>query len=626
GEIAYTYIERETSGREGYKTLKRHFVVHDGRDYILVLQEFSELRLARNPSLAEWTTFSTEAYRLWFAIQAERIGAMPASEFTNWLIVKIDVGLVDSVRPDLSSTWDHMELCNAIDSRLRFEETKQKRAAALIAGGVGDLGGQGGDNVAFAASGGRARGGGSSGAGGAGSWRRSETNGASGAGGGVVKPNRPDNPRGASNAPVLGSTTSRAVDVRTLKNYQNWPPGVVEFDKKLQDGTVVRMVKFKVGSTMCYKCFGVGHKGRDCGYNADEGKARELREYKIIVPSDIVSGLIASLDEEAAYSIDDEMAGVSDGIRDLLSGAVHATENDRLVFDPNEPSHAAFLDGIWREEDEFFDAPDVSLAGYVVEVDFGSIIAFPAKTGVDALGGFGFILDSAATFSLAKSKELLFDYFDFAVPLVINGAFGSKGNAIGWGKMKYEKANGEVVVVDKVLYVPGLGVNLLSQLQLMRSGHRFTNDNTSVLWIDPTGNPVVRCPFGRTLIRVPASRPSPEPSAVLALTSAHTGASKLDWHRRMAHPEPPRADKTVRLVDGAANAKGLGRSFRCIACEMGKAHRHHNYNPRPREEKIGATIWSDGWGPARVQGRYGERYLLGVLDDATSKLWVVGLK
>ncbi|KAK4690884.1 putative transposase, partial [Phenoliferia sp. Uapishka_3] len=291
-------------------------------------------------------------------------------------------------------------------------------------------------------------------------------------------------------------------------------------------------------------------------------------------------------------------------------------------FDKEDPSHAAFLAGLFPAgEAPPFDIRTTPLGGLAVSL---GIIAYAA--GPDALGGTGFIVDSAATFTMTDDDLLLFDFQLFGTPIPISGAFGSKGAALGWGKLKYGKEDEEGVIVDKVLYVPTLGVNLLSSRQLMTTGHTFTNDTKELSWFDASGSLVVKCPIGPNLIRVPARSLSSIDLSVHALTTAPTGASNLVWHRRMGHPEPSRADRTVKLVDGADGAKGLGRKFQCVACEMGKAHRHHNYNPRPRETTIGATLWTDGWGPSRVQGRNGERYLLGILDDATAKLWVIGLK
>ncbi|KAK4697658.1 hypothetical protein P7C70_g8175, partial [Phenoliferia sp. Uapishka_3] len=163
--------------------------------------------------------------------------------------------------------WDHLDICNAIESRLRWEEMKSGKVPSD------------GHNAAFVASGGRAEGGGSKGAGGAGSWRRNEAGGASGAGGGA-KPKRPDNPTDTSSVPDIGKTTTKPIDVTTVKNWQNWPPGVLEFIRK-SDGA--KMIKFRVAANACYKCFGTGHRGAECKYDGPEGRAREFGIHKIFL-------------------------------------------------------------------------------------------------------------------------------------------------------------------------------------------------------------------------------------------------------------------------------------------------------------------------------------------------------
>ena len=70
--------------------------------------------------------------------------------------------------------------------------------------------------------------------------------------------------------------------------------------------------------------------------------------------------------------------------------------------------------------------------------------------------------------------------------------------------------------------------------------------------------------------------------------------------------------KDIKLAD-------LDHNLFCTGCAVGKAtNQPYNHPPREKVNELGARVHMDIWGPSRVTGIGGERYMLSFIDEASS--------
>mgnify|MGYP001606020405 CR=1 FL=1 len=455
-------------------------------------------------------------YRLRAEILDVEPASLPQATFRGYLLAKIPPPTLDPVLPLLGERFSHVELTGANSARRALHAKQTKLVSAH--------------------------------------YTQAHTGQAQRAGGAQASapspslgplPKRPDNLPGTSTSPQLGRATTRAVDATKIPNWEKWPPGVV----KVQQGGV-EQIKFRVAPTQCAGCFGDGHQRGDCKYDPVVGKQREFKAHGIDVAPELLSVLVASIDDLFDFN------QVEQGIQSVVADVA---QTDQLAFNPADTSHAEFLASLDLDVEDmpyvFGNVTRVHLPAALTPI--APLVALAISLGVSTTE-LSMILDGAASLTMCTHPKMIEDLVMFTKPVTINGAFGSKGKAIGHGQLRYRATDGHEVVVRNVLYAPSLGVNLLSQPALMRAGHMFTNDRRLIVWTDPEGLEVTCCALGKTLILVPACW-LPPLATVQALTVAHTGA--VIWHNRMGHPGHDRGAKTVGLVDGAEGATGLGQRF-----------------------------------------------------------------
>ena len=70
--------------------------------------------------------------------------------------------------------------------------------------------------------------------------------------------------------------------------------------------------------------------------------------------------------------------------------------------------------------------------------------------------------------------------------------------------------------------------------------------------------------------------------------------------------------KDIKLAD-------LDHNLFCTGCAVGKAtNLPYNHPPREKVTELGGRVHMDIWGPSRVTGIGGERYMLSFIDEASS--------
>ncbi|KAK4698516.1 hypothetical protein P7C70_g7758, partial [Phenoliferia sp. Uapishka_3] len=156
--------------------------------------------------------------------------------------------------------------------------------------------------------------------------------------------------------------------------------------------------------------------------------------------------------------------------------------------------------------DHYFESAGANMVG------FNAFITSPISAKI--------ILDSGASCTMTDILEFLENYRELPLErqIKISGAGGGSCYATGVGTMHHITSlpDGTMaeLVIENVLYTPGLGHTLISTTALMRDGYTFTNTTSTLDIINPRGKLVGLGHIGRqaiTLIVRPSSLPPLSP-------------------------------------------------------------------------------------------------------------------
>ncbi|KAK4694523.1 putative transposase, partial [Phenoliferia sp. Uapishka_3] len=251
----------------------------------------------------------------------------------------------------------------------------------------------------------------------------------------------------------------------------------------------------------------------------------------------------------------------------------------------------------------------------------GKDFAYPA--GLDVGDFVRAIWDSGANRHYWSLKQYLHDYVLFDAPRSIGGAFGSVGMAEGSGTLKavfrLDDGTSHAVAIHDVYYAPGLGANLISAGQLFKQGVQCHATPTRVTLTHANSTPFgyVNINDNGTMLLVASFvRSTPRLPPVLldhALTA--TPADRNLWHRRLGHCGGARLDKVHGMVDGISFCNSTPLSP-CVKCSLGKITRKpvRKIALRPATFNL-ERISVDLWGPSRVVGLGGFRYVFAIIDQ-----------
>ena len=119
-----------------------------------------------------------------------------------------------------------------------------------------------------------------------------------------------------------------------------------------------------------------------------------------------------------------------------------------------------------------------------------------------------------------------------------------------------------------------------------------------------------------------------QPPVTVNNAEAKIGQADLDLailHLRLAHLNEKETlvfAKTGKATQGIEKAKDAD-SFFCAGCQLGKASRlPFSSAPREKVTQLGGKVHIDIWGPARVAGLNGERYMMALIDEASNEAMV----
>ncbi|GAA5905630.1 hypothetical protein JCM5296_000533 [Sporobolomyces johnsonii] len=316
-------------------------------------------------------------------------------------------------------------------------------------------------------------------------------------------------------------------------NFERWRGGTF----KDANGTT----RFKVPPGTCFACFkSDGHLARDCP-TSDQARSRveEMRKDGISVPMGEAMALMVldlnpsgEMPDGAAIAAFRAMAIQADHYP-LPPRPASTPASFRVLaedVDPHTPAFAHAVDVLPSNSDSpsldslaglrtFTSAPvnDDTTPSVGRHVFDGDPLPDHALRTTAPSPVSDYILDSGATRHFTTRLDHLHDYKPYASPHPVGGAFGSAGHALGEGTVVLTFPSGPVAITN-VMYVPGLGVNLLSQTRLMMAGMRFSNDRARMFVKDEAGRPVMDLAVGPTL-KIKASAVSTTEDKIVAFQS-----------------------------------------------------------------------------------------------------------
>ncbi|GAA5936241.1 hypothetical protein JCM1841_004389 [Sporobolomyces salmonicolor] len=426
--------------------------------------------------------------------------------------------------------------------------------------------------------------------------------------------------------------------------YERWRGGTF----KDANGTT----RFKVPAGSCFACFKEGHMARDCP-TADQARSRmdEMKKDGITVPigeamalltldlndgGETPDGPVLAAFRAMASRVDQLPLSQRPASATAAGFRILATDVDPELHTfartvsalplPLSPSSSSIADlpGLRMFASDPADDPADRVTPSVGLHVFDTPVPAAALRTSVPVAPSDYILDSGATRHFTTRLDHLHDYKPYAVPHPVGGAFGSVGHAHGEGTVVLTFPSGPVAIPN-VMYVPTLGVNLLSQTRLMLGGMRFSNDRERLVATDEEGRALTELVVKLTL-RFQASSvlPSPIPSS-----SRYPLARKLDdadlasrWHRRLGHLPWERLKQLGSCSNGLGEIAGQGLLHTCPACKKSKAARKpvakQAVNPPTRRHEL---LAADTWGPSPVRGLQGERLAMAIVDGATRYMW-----
>jgi hypothetical protein len=227
--------------------------------------------------------------------------------------------------------------------------------------------------------------------------------------------------------------------------------------------------------------------------------------------------------------------------------------------------------------------------------------------------------DSGATRHMSGNVKLFSKLEKVTKSWIVKGVGGKRLYVEGTGDVYFRKhIDGKFYtgVLKNVLYVPNLGVNLVS------IGWATEKDSVKILFLE---NEVLFSKHGRLSIKGKKVTNGLYQLDITAIPELEYNALAVrqtapltTWHERLGHV----AVKTVQtmatrnLVDGL-NLDDTSTTTVCSGCMHGKMHRRPFSKGRKRAKRTGELIHADLCGPMQIVSPGGMKYFLTFKDDAT---------
>lgn len=243
--------------------------------------------------------------------------------------------------------------------------------------------------------------------------------------------------------------------------------------------------------------------------------------------------------------------------------------------------------------------------------------------------------DSGAISHMSDQREELDDF----VPVpdgswTVKGIGASSYPVKGYGNVKFwTMVNGEkkTSILKRVLYVPGLGTNLLSIAAVTDLGWNVVFNDTRVTFTAPEDGLIMtgrRVGSSLYLLDIYHHSEEDHPSSSDRALPSSISPGIVTWHRRLAHTNYPTILEMAKdgIVEGLDLANTTTPTEPCSGCAFGKHQRSPFLGERVRAEYPGERIHSDLCGPMPVATPSGSLYYVIFIDDYSGMRFISFLK
>jgi len=252
------------------------------------------------------------------------------------------------------------------------------------------------------------------------------------------------------------------------------------------------------------------------------------------------------------------------------------------------------------------------------------------RTPITSLDTCPFYLDSGASVHILPESS---DFLSLRpiTSKAIKGVGGSSIMVTGIGDIKLYIAQGTYITLVNVLFIPNSTVRLISISAITRDSTCDIHFSSNSCWIDNTTTRAIMARGMLVQSKGLYSLNLHAPYAKHALAASSPGPSIESWHCHLSHVNY----QTIRDMARNRLVEGMPITFStmppdCDSCILGKQTK----SPVPKKCEEGPghramwkleKVWVDLIGPISVSAS-GNRYVMDLLDDYTSKAWSILLK
>ena len=241
---------------------------------------------------------------------------------------------------------------------------------------------------------------------------------------------------------------------------------------------------------------------------------------------------------------------------------------------------------------------------------------------------FPFHLDTGATTHISPSRD---DFLSLR-PISsrpVRGVGGSSIFAIGIGAIRLKIAHGAWILLQDVLFIPAAAVRLISVGAIARDSKVVSHFDENTCWLTSKSSGAVIA-RGNLLPKTrlySLSLHSPETDHAYTV---HRAPDLETWHRRLGHANYQCVAGLARkgTVTGMSPSLATSKVPKCESCVLGKQTktivprtRGGDEDNGNRAKRILGVVWVDLSGPHAVTSRTGNRYIMDLVDDYSSRGW-----
>ncbi|MCO5600104.1 hypothetical protein L7F22_054212 [Adiantum nelumboides] len=253
---------------------------------------------------------------------------------------------------------------------------------------------------------------------------------------------------------------------------------------------------------------------------------------------------------------------------------------------------------------------------------------FTATACSSTMGLSTWYLDIGATHNMTGTFEWLHDYTPLSHAMEVHLGDDGLYTAEGHGTIKIQLPSGDITVISRVHYIPGLVKNLLSVNELTSNGTsiEFFYKYCIIKAVVQHGRHTrVICPQEGRLFPLGVTCIEPQMQSN-STTLEDQNTSTLRWHFRLGHPHVQEM-KTLRRFNMAEGfTSQISGIELCEACIYGKLSRTKFPKSRSKTTRLLELIHSDVCGPMQTASLTGNLYYLTFIDDFSKYTHIYFLK